>query len=127
MLELNIDFVTIYIFFFSSEWIAWYIYEKTFNWKCRTNNLFVQEANSKEKNNRKKTKLFSYSTKRQLIDHAIQTNVQMKLINEENLLIENSSHTKLILLHHRCGQFLLKQIQVTLQWLKKIKTTFQLP
>ena len=30
MLGSNIDFVTICIFFFSSEWIAWYIYKKTF-------------------------------------------------------------------------------------------------
>ena len=56
VLELNINFVTS-IFFFSSEWIPWYIYQKTFNWKCGTNDLFVHEANSKEKNNRNKTKL----------------------------------------------------------------------
>ena len=40
------------------RWISWYIYEKTFNWKCRKNHVFVHECNSKEKNNRKKTKLF---------------------------------------------------------------------
>ena len=32
----------------------------------------------------------SCSTKRQLIDYAIQTNVEMELIDKENLLIENS-------------------------------------
>ena len=51
-------FCDIHFFFFSLEWITWYIYEKTFNWKSRTNKLFVHEVNSKEKNNRNKTKLF---------------------------------------------------------------------
>ena len=32
----------------------------------------------------------SCSTKRQLIDDAIQTNIEMELIDKENLLIENS-------------------------------------
>ena len=57
----------------------------------------------------------SCSTKRQTIDDAIQTNVEMELIDKENLLIENSKSCQTDIAIPSCDQYPLKQMEVTLQ------------
>ena len=68
----------------------------------------------------------SSSTKRQLIDDAILTNLPMEIIDKENLLIENSKlcQTEIAIPSVRSNP--VKLMPVTLHWLKKMKTTLQL-
>ena len=73
------------VFFFSLEWITWYIYEKTEN-PVPTNFSYTKSTQKRKTAEIRQ----SCSTKRQLIDNAIQTNVEMELTDKENLLIENS-------------------------------------
>ena len=118
MLEFNIDFVTIYIFFFSSEWIAGISTRRLLTENVVPTVFFYTKPNQKR-----------LTTERRQINDAIQTNVEMELIDKKNLLIENSKscQTEIAIPSMQSVSTWTNASNIALiDWLKKMKTTLQL-